>query len=211
MLRRSYLLLLIVLVLGLLTACGTPQAVEDVEDSAEVEVVEQSDEEIGVNEEQEPTPTVVPTPTVAAPALTEGPAKAVYSVGDTARLDAFLVRVDDIQLVGETAYGKPTEGNQFLQVNVSLENTSDESQSISPLLQMRVVDAAGKEFPLDVDAGINFLALNGAINPGELATGTVGYEVPVDAKNLQWAFVTVDSESTQVMKEKGRIVFSGTK
>lgn len=73
---------------------------------------------------------------------------------------------------------------------------------------MCALDAAGKEYPMDVSASLTFLDLNGAINVGELATGTVGYQVPVDAKGLQWTFVTVEPDATHTLQEKGRVVFN---
>lgn len=213
MFRRTHLLLILLLLLGLV-ACGTPDQVDDAQDSADIEVVDQTDADAAPQEDYaeedyvEPTPTIEVTPTPAAPTLHASPSKDVYAIGDAAQINDLLVQVSDVKLAGETELGKPNEGNQFLLVSVTVENTGDQPHDVSTLLHMRVLDADGKEIGQDPAASLDFIDLNGSIDGHSSATGTVGYQVPADAQALQWAFLTTEPDATAGLKETGRVLFS---
>jgi hypothetical protein len=188
-----------------LVSCGSsPEVVDEETDTEYVEEDAALEEEIVV---EEPTPTVVPTPSVAAPTLSEGPAKDMYATGDVARVDEFLVRVDDVRFTKQTELGTAKDGNTFILVDITLENTSSEQQSVAALLQMSVEDGAGQPYALDIDAGTGFLAVNGPIGAGETATATVGYQVPENAEGLHWVFRTTEADAAQVMKESSKAMF----
>jgi hypothetical protein len=205
MYHRFRLLFMIAVFALFLVSCGsTPEVVDEETDTEYVEDEAALEEEIVV---EEPTPTVVPTPTVAAPTLSEGPTKDVYASGDVARVNAFLVRVDDIKITKQTEMGTAKEGNTFVLVDITLENTSSEQQSVSALLHMSVQDGAGQDYALDVDAGVGFLSVNGPIDPGTTETATIGYQVPENAEGLHWIFRTTEEDASQGLKESGKAMF----
>lgn len=205
MYHRFRLLLMIAVFALFLVSCGsTPEIVDEETDTEYVEEEATLEEEIVV---EEPTPTVVPAPTVAIPTLTEGPAKDMYATGDVARVNAFLVRVDDIKITKQSEMGTAKEGNTFVLVEITLENTSSEEQSVSPLVHMSVEDGGGQAYALDIDAGAGFLSVNGPIAPGTTETATIGYQVPEDAEGLHWIFRTTEADTSQVLKESGKAMF----
>jgi uncharacterized protein YcfL len=97
---RFRLMLTLALFTLLLISCGsTPEVADEQQESEFVEEEAGLEEEIAV---EEPTPTVVPTPTAAVPTLVEGSAKDVYAAGDVARINAFLVRVNEVKTTKQT-------------------------------------------------------------------------------------------------------------
>lgn len=195
---------IILLALGLVACGAAPEANQPELD--DIEQQESSEE----TTELEPTPTATTeaaTPTSAGPMLQEGPAKDSYAVGDTARLNAFLVRVDEVETTNKTEMGTAQEGNQFVLVRITLENTSSETQEIAPLLHMSVQDAKGEEYALDIGASMDVLSINGSFPAHTVETATIGYQVPQNAEGLQWTFRTTAPDAAQGLKETGKVVF----
>jgi hypothetical protein len=203
---------LALLVACVLTACGTATSSDSDDMAADPTAALLEDAPTDDDSALEATamatePTAAPEPTAAAPSLQAGPAKDVYAAGDTAHIEHFLVRVNDIKLAQKSELGTPKAGNQYLLVDVTLENQSSTSQDIAALLQM-TMENGDAQYPISVDASLDFMALNGSIAPGEVASGVVGYEVPADAQNMRWVFRTIASDTSGMPKETGRAAFA---
>jgi hypothetical protein len=117
-----------------------------------------------------------------------------FAKGETANFgDEFEVTVNSVETnytPGE--YYAPDEGNQFIVVNVTIENIADESEYLSSYL-FSVIDNG-----IAVDASyapVDDELSTGHLEPGASTTGNLVYEVGADATDLKLAYVvnTYDS------------------
>jgi hypothetical protein len=69
----------------------------------------------------------------------------------------------------------PKSGNIFLEVNVTIKNTSSSSQTASSLLMFSLIDGTGQKY--DESLGLKTTP-DGAVAAGGLLRGTVTFEVP---------------------------------
>lgn len=114
-----------------------------------------------------------------------------YKVGDQIKLDNAIVTVNKVEYSQGGQYTKPTEGNEWVNLNVTVENTSSSQQYITTLGQMFVRDADGNSYQIAVtnkaleNPG---LGLDGAIIAKSKRTGWVGFEIKKGAIGLQFQY-----------------------
>jgi hypothetical protein len=206
---RLFLIFSLILLALFAGACGQSRAETETTEAdtiAQTSDIAEEDTDEALFETQEPVATAEPT-AEPAPVATDGPVKDIYAIGDTARLEAFRVQINDATFAAETELGKAEEGKQFLLIDVSLENTTDEAQDVAALLQMTLKDQSGTEYPLDITASLEAATkLNGSIQPGT-TSGVIGYQVPLEATGFQWIFRTISSDTSAGIAEKGHITF----
>jgi len=83
---------------------------------------------------------------------------------------------------------RPTDGYEFILVNMTIENISDEEINVSSMLSFDAyVDdvALNEDLMAQVEAG---KTMNGTIAPGKKLVGTLGYEVPKDWEQIEIHF-----------------------
>jgi hypothetical protein len=132
-----------------------------------------------------------------APTAVEPPAKlegeteqAAFKVGEAVQVGTLYITVNEVKPVTGNQFAKPAEGNQFLMVDVTLENKGSAAESISTLLQMWLKDPTGQRYKIDLLA----MSASGGTSPdGELAAGEklkgqVAFEVPANATGLLFVF-----------------------
>jgi len=193
------------------TATQPTSAALAVDEPAPTEVVVEpaAGEAVAPTEAVEPTvapteaiaPTEAPAPTDVPP--TEAPAAAsVLEVGQTGELDGLKVTLNEVKVVEGTDFFKPDDGQQFVVVDVTFENTGTQDENISSMLQMEMRDDSGQAYGVDLGAmsAGGGKSPEGAIPPGDKLRGQVGYAVPVDAAGLRWLFKNAFSS--------GRITFN---
>lgn len=88
-------------------------------------------------------------------------------------------------------FSQADSGNEYVVIDITTENGTDEQQYISTLLQMLVKDGAGNFYDMDLlaqselDRGYNE---GQPLAPGETRRGQLAYEVPQDSSPLYWIF-----------------------
>jgi hypothetical protein len=184
-----------------LAACGrTPAAEVAVEPTESVAVVEPT------SAPELADPTAAPTAPAPTAAAAELPVKDVYAVGDSAPLEPFVVTVSDARAVDEVDGTPAAEDMTYVLVDLSLENTGGEPQDVSMLIQMVMEDADGGAYAVDVGASVSaVMDLNGRIDAGERASGTIGFQIPADASEPRFIFRTIEPGATA---ERGRAAFA---
>lgn len=117
-------------------------------------------------------------------------AQQTFNVGDTVEIGTLTLTVNEITYPAGDQFNKPSSGNKFLVVDLTIENKGTSAASISTLLQMWVKDSTGQKFTVDLMATT---AAKGATPDGELAAGEkirgqVGFQVPENATGLVFVF-----------------------
>ena len=114
----------------------------------------------------------------------------VFHVGDTITIGDFVLKVNKVLYPKGDQFNKPSAGNKFLVVDLTIVNKGSSSAEISTLLQMWVKDATGRKYTEDLMAttAAKGTTPDGEISPGEKVRGQVGFQVPVKATGLEFVF-----------------------
>jgi len=89
----------------------------------------------------------------------------------------------------------PKSGNIFLEINVTLKNTSSSSQTASSLLMFSLIDGTGQKY--NQSLGLKTTP-DGAVAAGGLLRGTVTFEVPKSVHTFTLQFQPDITSSTIV-------------
>lgn len=129
--------------------------------------------------------------TVAPPDTLPGEGELeMAAVGETVTLDDLAVTVNGVSNPPGDSFNRPKEGNQFVVLDITLQNQGAVAMNVSSLLQMWLKDATGQLYTIDYMAVVaaGGTPPEGEIAPGETIRGQIGFQVPVDAQNLVFAF-----------------------
>lgn len=116
------------------------------------------------------------------------------ALGTPAGVGPFNVTVASVTDPIEPQPGlEPAEGNRFIGVEVVIENTSDEAQTVSTILNMSLRDATGQGYDIDFTAQT---AANsggqstpeGNVPAGGTLRGNVGFQIPAGTALSDLAF-----------------------
>jgi hypothetical protein len=123
----------------------------------------------------------------AAPVKTES----VYKVGDQVQLKNSVITVNSVEFSQGGQFTKPNEGNEWINLNITIQNNSSSQQYVTTLGQMFVRDASGNSYQVAVTnktmENINS-SLDGAVIANSKRTGWVGFEIPKGSTGLQFQY-----------------------
>ena len=113
-----------------------------------------------------------------------------FKPGDIVEIGDFTLVVNGVESSTGSDFVKPAEGNEFVIVDLTLENKRDESVAVSSLLQMSLKDATGQIYAVNLLASTagGGTTPDGELAAGEKLRGQVGFEVPSDAEGLLFVF-----------------------
>ena len=113
-----------------------------------------------------------------------------FKPGDIVEIGDFTLVVNGVESSMGSDFVKPAEGNEFVIVDLTLENKRDESVSVSSLLQMSLKDASGQIYAVNLLASTagGGTTPDGELAAGEKLRGQVGFEVPSDTEGLLFVF-----------------------
>lgn len=114
-----------------------------------------------------------------------------YKVGDQIKLGSSVITVNSVSMSSGGEFGKPSAGNEWLNLNITIQNTSSSQQYVTTLGQMFVRDGQGNSYQVAVtDKTIDNpnSSLDGAIIANSKRTGWVGFEIPKGATGLQFQY-----------------------
>jgi flagellar basal body-associated protein FliL len=132
-----------------------------------------------------PTPTVQNTPTTngVTPAPTQPPAGNTPSTGTSGSLNQpvqagnWVVTVTHVTATTSSAL-PPKAGNTYLEINLTLKNTSATTQLVSSLLQFSLIDASGGKYDEALTDTNIHQPPDGNVNAGQTLNAQLAYEVP---------------------------------
>ena len=132
------------------------------------------------------------------------------ATGDTGELgseiegDGFTIVVEGVEpFVGVPGMLEPDEGEQFVAITVTIENTGsdDPLPLLRTLSSMHLETGDGERYDVDLLASAVLLLndqgiMDTQIDPGSEVTGSVGFQVPTDAEELMLVIEVSDTGET---------------
>lgn len=112
-------------------------------------------------------------------------------VGEPIQFGSLIVTVNAVTHPTFADYNKPAEGNTFIAVDVTIENTGSVSVEIYPGGQMAILDSLHLFYTDDIEATIaagGGSSMTISLAPGEKIRTQVGYQIPADATGLLFVF-----------------------
>lgn len=122
---------------------------------------------------------------------TPNEAKTEFKVGDQIKLGSSVVTVNKVEFSQGGQFTKPAEGNEWLNLNVTVENTDSSQQYLTTLGQMFVRDGEGNSYQVAVTDKVlenPTFGLDGTILAKSKRTGWVGFEIKKGATGLKFQY-----------------------
>lgn len=115
--------------------------------------------------------------------------KDTFAIGETAEMNDVQVTMTDYSESNGSEWNEPADGKIFVLVEFEIQNNSDSELAVSSALSF---EAYADDYAANVSLGALIeneqTQLDGSIAPGKKMRGWVGYEVPVEWKNLEIHF-----------------------
>lgn len=119
-------------------------------------------------------------------------AQEVYKLGDKVQMGDIILTVNKIQTSQGGQYLKPSSGNQWIELNITMENTGSNQEYIATMGQMFVIDKDSNQYQTTVTAkrmeNPGSLGLDGALIAKAKKTDWVGFEVPKTATGMKFQY-----------------------
>lgn len=114
----------------------------------------------------------------------------IFKIGDVVKLKDFKVTVNKVYKVKGDEFTQPQPGNEFIAVDCSVENISNEQRPVSSVMMFKVVDKDGRECEESIEGLTAAKAgqMDGEIGPGRKITGVYVVEVPKGTTGLELEF-----------------------
>jgi hypothetical protein len=120
------------------------------------------------------------------------PTQETYKIGDKVQMGDVILTVNKVETSQGAQYTKPSEGNQWIDVNMTIENTGSSQQYITTMGQMFVIDSDNNQYQVAVTGkrleNAGSLGMDGALVAKAKKTDWVGFEVPKTAKGLKFQY-----------------------
>lgn len=109
-----------------------------------------------------------------------------FGITDTAVFNTIKVTAEELKESTGKNYFEPDNGNVFVGVRFTIENTSEEDQTISSLLLFDAYcDGTKCDYSINANCAFNEGTIDGTLAPGKKMTGYFAVEVPKDWKELE--------------------------
>jgi len=112
-----------------------------------------------------------------------------YKVSDKVQMGDVILTVNKVETSQGAQYTKPSEGNHWIDVNMTIENTGSDQEFITTMGQMFVIDSDNNQYQVAVTGkrleNAGSMGMDGALVAKAKKTDWVGFEVPTTAKGLK--------------------------
>ena len=123
---------------------------------------------------------------------TKETAQELYQIGDKVQMGEVILTVNKVETSQGAQYTKPSEGNQWIDINMTIENTGSSQQYITTMGQMFVIDADNNQYQVAVTGkrleNAGSLGMDGALIAKAKKTDWVGFEVPKTSTGLKFQY-----------------------
>lgn len=120
------------------------------------------------------------------------PTQEMYKVGDKVQMGDVILTVNKVETSQGGQYTKPSSGNEWIELNLTIENTGSNQEYITTLGQMFVTDKDNNQYQTTVTSkrmeNPGSLGLDGALIAKAKKTDWVGFEVPKTATGLKFQY-----------------------
>lgn len=124
----------------------------------------------------------------------------IYKVGEAVQLKDYKITVNNVYVLSPTEMYAPKDGDEFLAINCTIENTSKEQQTISSIMMFKIVDKDGKEckYSITGQSAAQEKQLDCSLAAGDKITGIYVVEASKGKTGLQLEFdkILVDNNKT---------------
>lgn len=104
-----------------------------------------------------------------------------FSIGDTASIDGYEIKVNSVDFQAGSEFNKPAEGKQFVIINITITNNTEEKQSFNPLDYSLNEDGVSSSTGFTYADGVESLS-SGDLDKGASVTGNLVGEANPDSK-----------------------------
>lgn len=125
--------------------------------------------------------------TVVTPESTGAPSQKTYTVGQTVALDGWEIKVNSVKESKGDDISQPKSGNIYLEVSVTLKNTSTKAQTVSSIGSFKLADSSGQSYTESIVTNAPNPP-DGTVAVNAKVTGTLSYEVPSKEKQFTLSF-----------------------
>ncbi|HRN70494.1 MAG TPA: DUF4352 domain-containing protein [Candidatus Woesebacteria bacterium] len=117
------------------------------------------------------------------------PSQEAYKVGDKVQMGDVILTVNNVETSEGGQYTNPSEGNHWIDINMTIENTGSDQEFITTMGQMFVIDGENNQYQVAVTGkrleNSGSLGMDGALVAKAKKTDWVGFEVPKTATGLK--------------------------
>lgn len=161
MIKKVFLISLVILLVFALLGCGETTQPERVEEEKNGEAVTEEGTEVGGAEEY-------------------------FAIGDTVKMGDLVFTLNTARWDSGDEFFAPDEGERWLVLDCTIENQADESTSISSMLMFSLYDeehySCNQEFVADLRG-----SLDGELGPGRKMSGEIAFSV--SEEHSTWEFI----------------------
>jgi flagellar basal body-associated protein FliL len=111
-----------------------------------------------------------------------------YKIGQTANIASMDVTANSTRTSQGDQYSVPKAGNQYLIVDVTVNNKSGQAQTISSLISFILQDSTGQKYTETITTLSGVTAPDGSVQDGAKLRGQLIYEVPKSMKSYTFEF-----------------------
>jgi len=115
----------------------------------------------------------------------------IFKVGNSIDVGKAVITVNNFEFSSGSQFTKPTEGNKWINVNLTIQNKDSSDKYVTTLGQMFIKDGEGNSYQVaSTDKTIENInnSLDGNILADSKRTGWVGFEVKDGIDNLQFVY-----------------------
>lgn len=118
---------------------------------------------------------------------TEQPTTQEFKVGDVIKTGNFNIVVNSVNFSQGDTFMTPDAGNQYCLIDITLENISNDTQTVSSMIMFEARDGEGREMPMSLWSGGKSL-IGGTLFAGKKMSGAYAVETPKDVAGLELLF-----------------------
>lgn len=111
------------------------------------------------------------------------PKKTEYQIGETAEVDGLKITLNSTRKVEGDSLVTPESGTEWIALDFTFENTTEESIYIAGIFEITLKDADGRELTQNIWGDLKG-SVDGDVLPGEKLTGEKSFEIKGDESGL---------------------------
>ncbi|HOB35769.1 MAG: DUF4352 domain-containing protein [Firmicutes bacterium] len=115
------------------------------------------------------------------------PQQEIFAVGDRVKIGDFFITVKKAYFYAGSQWNKPSEDENWVVVDVELENASDETVHVSSLLMFALYDEENYEADMVINTDAKG-SLDGELGAGRKMAGELTFSVPKDQSTFEFIF-----------------------
>lgn len=123
--------------------------------------------------------------------------KTEFAIGETAEVDGLKIIINGTRILEGDDYFKPDEGTQWIAIDFTFENTTDESVYIAGIFDITLKDEDGREKEMNIWGDLNG-NVDGDVLPQEKLSGEKSFVITGDETNLYIYYKPTFSSDTPI-------------